>query len=124
MARLSAGWPALPYPPLEEMLAAWKEAVSPVPVSVIREKDTLHFQASLPKSHLRGSQAVYCLAVSGATPELPTRIREFVRRCSAPGRLIFVFCFSEAAEAAAKSIVKSERCVIWGVRAISDAWPS
>jgi AAA domain-containing protein len=123
LSRLSAGWFPTPYPPLEEFLAVWKDEVAQAVIQG-RDRDALYFQASLPNSRLRGFGAIQCMAIGGAMPEIPNRIHDFLRLRSGPGRILFLFCFSEAAEAAAEAIVHSERCIVWTRKRILEAWTS
>jgi hypothetical protein len=122
LSRLESGWPPLPYPPLDELLSVWNEEVAPIVIEK-RETDAIYFRTGLPKSHLRGSGCVDCMAFSGASPELPAKAKEFVQQRSAPGQLLFVFGHSKAAESAAL-VVKSERCITFSRLRISQAWTS
>jgi hypothetical protein len=108
LQRLEGGWTqqsALP----QSFLECWKERIGDHVSLKEVDSNLLYFTADLSSIHLRGTEEVHCILMSGAGDI--SQAKKVYNQAIAPGRLVFLWCASDAASQALGDLATLSRCM-------------
>ncbi len=111
LQRLESGWTTQSSLP-QDFVECWKERMGGTARIRDADQDVLYFSADLSAIHLRGTEEIHCLLISGK-PNIDT-VKAHYDRIIAPGRLVVVLCAGPIEPSELHTVASWSRCMLVG----------